>query len=280
MKSYIGENKSVKVGLLAGYGQLPSIAIKNLKAEGHFVVTIAFNEEINTDLSSASDKIYTFSVGQAGKVLKTLEKESVEAVLFAGKINKSLLYSNLKLDLFSINVLMHLKDRKDDTIMLKIVELLEERGIHVLRQVDIFKDLIVEEGVLTKKKPTKNELKDIEFGFEIAKEIGRLDIGQTVVVKDMAVMAVEAIEGTDETVKRGCLYAKKDAVVVKVAKPSQDLRFDVPTVGVDTLKNMNDNGGKVLALESGRTFVVNKEECVEFANKNNMIIVGLKRGKE
>ncbi|KAA0257737.1 DUF1009 domain-containing protein [Deferribacter autotrophicus] len=265
----------MKIGLLAGYGQLPLIAIRNLKAEGHFVVTIAFNEEINTDLSFVSDKIYTFSVGQAGKVLNTLEKESVEAVLFAGKINKSLLYSNLKLDLFSMKVLMSLKDRKDDTIMLKIVELLEERGIHVLKQTDVFKDLIVEEGVLTKKKPSKNELKDIEFGFEMAKEIGRLDIGQTVVVKDMAVMAVEAIEGTDEAIKRGCMYAKKDGVVVKVAKPSQDLRFDVPTVGVDTLKNMKDNGGKILALEAGKTFIVDKEKCVEFANQNKMVILGV-----
>ncbi|MGA1862419.1 UDP-2,3-diacylglucosamine diphosphatase LpxI [Deferribacter thermophilus] len=270
----------MKTAVLAGYGKLPLIAINNLKDLGHEVITIAFNEEINIDLSDASDKIYKFSVGQAKKVLDTLEKEKVESVLFAGKINKSLLYSNLKFDMFSIKLLMSLKDRKDDTIMLKIVELLEERGIKVLEQTEILKNLLIEEGGLTKLKPNKDEWDDIRFGFNIAKELGRVDIGQTVVVKNMAVMAVEAIEGTDEAIKRGCNYAKKDAVVVKVAKPFQDFRFDVPTVGIDTLKNIKDNKGKVLALEAGKTFIIDKEECIKFADKNKMIIVGIRGENE
>lgn len=269
----------MKTAVLAGYGNLPLIAINNLKAMGHEVVTIAFNEEINTDLSGVSDKIYKFSVGQAKKVLDTLEKERVESVLFAGKINKSLLYSNLKFDMFSVKLLMSLKDRKDDTIMLKIVELLEEKGITVLKQTDVFKDLLVEEGVLTKMKPTGQEMEDILFGFKVAKEIGRVDIGQTVVVKNKAVMAVEAIEGTDEAIKRGCKYAKNGGVIVKVSKPCQDLRFDVPTVGIDTLKNIKDNKGKILALEANKTFVVDKNECVKFANKNKLVIVGI-RGED
>ncbi len=263
----------MKVGLLAGYGELTVNAVQNLKNNGYEVVVLAFNEEINCDLSSYVDKLYTVSVGQVGKVLKILQKENIKNVAFAGKINKTLLYSNLKLDLIAIRELVKLVNRNDDTIMNAVMDILDKRGISVMKQTEILNNLLVEKKVLSKKKPSKAQWEDIEYGFKMAKEIGRLDIGQTVVVKNKAVMAVEAIEGTDKAIERGCQFAKKGAVVVKTAKPNQDERFDVPTVGVDTLKKLFDNNGEVLAIESGKTFVVELEKCIEYANKKSLVFV-------
>lgn len=270
----------MKIGLLAGYGALPLDVARNLKSDGHEVVTIAFNEEITCDLSPFSSKIYTVSVGQAGKVIKTLKNELIQHIIFAGKINKSLLFSNLKLDLYAMKLLMKLKDRKDDTIMLAVVNALASEGIEVLKQTEILRNLLIGPSVLSKKKPTKEEMNDIAFGYRMAKEMGHLDIGQTVVIKDMAVMAVEAIEGTDVAIERGCLLAKKGAVVVKVAKPKQDERFDVPTVGVDTLKKLSDNNGRVLAVEADSTLIVDLDECIKYANEKSLILISYGEANE
>lgn len=263
----------MKIGLLAGYGTLPIEAAKNLTRDGHDVVTIAFNEEITYDLSPFSSVVHTISVGQAGKVIKTLKQEQVQQIVFAGKINKTLLFSNLKLDFYAMKLLMKLKDRKDDTIMLGVVDALQKEGLEVISQADVLKDLFVTASVLSKKKPSKSDMEDIHFGFQTAKMISGADIGQTVIVKDKAVMAVEAIEGTDAAIERGCQLAGKGAVVVKVAKPNQDPRFDVPTVGVDTLRKLSDNKGKILAFEAGATFVSDLDECIEYVNQNSLILI-------
>ena len=263
----------MKIGLLAGYGELTVDAAVNIKNQNHELVVLAFNETINQDLSTYADKLYTVSVGQPGKILKILKKEQIKHVAFVGKVNKTLLYSNLKLDLTAVKELVKLKNRNDDTIMYAVVDFFNRNGITVIKQTEILNNLLTDEKVLSKKKPSKPQWEDIKYGYKIAKEIGSLDIGQTVVVKNKAVMAVEAIEGTDKAIERGCRLAKKNAVVVKVAKPDQDERFDVPTVGVDTLKNLFDNNGEVLAIESGETFVVNIDECIEYANKKSLIFV-------
>jgi DUF1009 family protein len=263
----------LKIGLLAGYGELTVNAVSNLKKIGYEVIVLAFNEEINQDLSPYADKLYTVSVGQLRKILKILEKEKISQVAFIGKINKTLLYSNLKLDFMAIKELLKLKNRNDDTIMNAVVDLFAEKGIIVMKQTEMLKDLLISERFLSKKKPTKTQWEDIKYGYEMAKKIAGLDIGQTIVVKNQAVMSVEAIEGTDKAIERGCMLAKNGAVAVKVAKPNQDERFDVPTVGVDTLKKLFDNNGKVLAIEAGKTFVVNPEECIEYANKKSLVFV-------
>ncbi|MEF3255722.1 MAG: UDP-2,3-diacylglucosamine diphosphatase LpxI [Deferribacterales bacterium] len=263
------------VGLIAGYGKLPLIAYQKLQEIYGDVIVISITEESTVDFKGIGAKVYEFSVGQIGKIIKTLNKESVREILFAGKVNKSLLYKNLKLDLLAIKLLFTLENRNDDTIMLKIVEELNKNGISVLKQTDILKDLFLESGVHSKKKPGKSIYEDISFGFRIAKEIGKLDIGQTVVVKKKAVMAVEAIEGTDAAIERGCRLAREGAVVVKVSKPKQDERFDVPTVGIDTLKKIKDNNGVCLAIESGKTFVVDKEEVIKYCNDNGIIIISI-----
>jgi len=163
----------------------------------------------------------------------------------------------------------------DDAVMLLVVDELKKVGAEVIDQTIFIKHLMVPNGILGNLKPTEEQLKDIEYGFEIAKQMGKIDIGQSVVVKDKMIMAVEAIEGTDKCIKRGCKLAKKGAVIVKVAKPSQDKRFDIPTVGLKTLENIKRNRASVLAVEANETIMVDKNKVIEYANKNNIVVVAV-----
>lgn len=266
----------MRTGLIAGYGVLPKIAAVNLVSKGHDVLVIALDEEVTESFSDVKGvEVVKISVTQTGKIIKTLKNNNAKRVLFAGKVNKTLVFSSLKFDLTAVKLLASLKNRKDDTIMDAVCSLLNENGMEIIPQTEALDCLYLDKGVYSKKKPTQEQLEDVEFGLAAARELGRLDIGQTVVVKDKAVMALEAIEGTDKAVIRGCQLAKNGAVIVKCAKPSQDLRFDIPTVGVDTLKNISDNKGAVLAVEAGRTFVVDKEECIRFADENKIIFMAV-----
>lgn len=266
----------MKIAILAGYGKLPLFAVESLQQANKEFIVIAFSEEFNQNLEDDGIVVYNLSVGQVGKILDILKSENVTDVVFAGKVNKSLLYNNLKLDMKAVKILFSLKDRKDDTIMRAVIDELNKIGINVLKQTDVLKNLLAEEDISIGKSLSSKEREDVEFGFKVAKELGRLDIGQTVVIKNKAVMALEAIEGTDAAIERGLKLAKKGGVVVKVAKPHQDERFDVPTVGVDTLKKIADNKGRLLAVEAGKTFIVDKKECEDFAKKNRITLISVK----
>ncbi len=266
-----------KLGIIAGKGTLPVTIAEEAKKQGYTVVMIAL-DPVADSINGSADRVYRINVGKFGKLIDTLKKEGVKEVIMAGKVSKTLLYKNKTIipDVRALKLLMKLPDRKDDTILQAITKELEKEGICLLETAHLTKNLLINEGVLTKRKPTKDEKRDIEFGFRIAKEIGRLDIGQTVVVKDRAVMAVEAIEGTDEAIRRGGLLAGKGAVVVKVGKPQQDMRYDVPVIGLETLKTMQSVGATVLAAEAGTTIVVDKEEIIRFANKHKISILGVR----
>ncbi len=254
---------------------MPFIWARAARGKGAEVVAVAIAEEAKKGLDGIVSRLHSFSVGQVGKIIKAFKDEGIKELVFIGKVNKSLIFKDIKFDLRAIALLARLKDRKDDTIMLAIVDELKKDGIDVIEQTIFLEDMIPSPGVLAKRKPTKEETADIEFGMEMAKGIAGLDIGQTVVVKNKAVMAVEAIEGTDEAIKRGGALCRDGIVVVKVAKPDQDLRFDIPTVGMDTLRNVIDAGGKVLAIEAGKTFVVDMENLVKEADKNGVAIVAV-----
>ena len=161
--------------------------------------------------------------------------------------------------------------------MKAVVRELEKNGIKIHKTTAFTENLLAHEGVLTRKKPTRDDLQDIEFGWDIAKKMGKLDIGQTVVVKNKAVMAIEAIEGTDEAVIRGGVLAGKDAVVIKVSKPMQDMRFDVPVVGIETLNSMKKSGARVLAVESEKCIIIEKENFLKEPNKSGIVVVGIKK---
>jgi UDP-2,3-diacylglucosamine hydrolase len=264
-----------KLGLICGSGELPFAVAQEARSKGHYVFAIGLEPVAEKALASAVDEIKWISVGKLGSVIDALKKAGIKEAVMAGKVPKSLLYkSKITPDLRAVKVLFSLKDRSDDAILLAVAKELEKDGITLLNTTDFSSRLLTPEGTLTKGVPSDDEWKDIAFGFKMAKEMGRLDIGQTVVVKNQAVMAVEAIEGTDEAIRRGGSLAGHGAVVIKVSKPQQDLRFDVPVVGMDTLRAMIEVKARVLALEADKSILLNREELLMKADKSKISIVG------
>ncbi len=266
------------IGLLAGIGTLPVEFIEAVKMQGYRVVCIAVTPGIEPKLSEIADVYYDISAFKLDKVIKTLVKEEVKEVTMIGKVTKEWLYKSHTLpDLRALKLLNKLRKMnfKDDTITLAIVDELAKDGISVLDQTKYLKPLMPGPQVFTRKKPTDAEMADVLFGFETAKAIGAIDLGQTVVVKGQAVMAVEAIEGTDACIKRGGTLARGGAVVVKTAKPQQDTRFDMPAVGLTTLRSMEESGCTVLAIEAYRTLFAEKEQVLAEANKKGIVILAV-----
>jgi DUF1009 family protein len=264
-----------KLGLIAGSGELPFAVASEARAKGYAVIAIGLAPVADKALASVVDEFKWINVGRLGSIISALKKEGVKEAVMAGKVPKSLLYKGtITPDLRAVKVLFSLKDRSDDSILLAITGELEKDGITLLNTTDFSSGLLTPGGVLTRNAPSRKEWRDIAFGFRIAKEIGGLDIGQTVVVKDMAVMAVEAIEGTDAAIRRGGALAGPGAVVIKVSKPQQDMRFDVPAVGMDTLAAMIEIKAGVLAIERARSIVLNKKEMLKKADKSGISVVG------
>jgi hypothetical protein len=263
------------LGLIAGQGELPRAVAMDARAKGYKVVAVALDSLADDSLESCVDVMGRFNVGKVGKIIEFLKKNNVKETVMAGKVPKSLLYKgDIKLDLKAIKLLFSLKDRRDDSILLAASKELEKHGIRLLDMTDFCSGLLTPEGVLTSTKPSRSEWKDIKFGFKMAKEIGRLDIGQTVVVKEQAVMAVEAIEGTDEAIRRGGRLANGGATVVKVSKPEQDMRFDVPVVGMKTLQTMIEAKIRVLAVEAGKSIFLQRDEFIKEAEEAGITVVG------
>lgn len=263
-----------KVGLIAGIGNLPVEFMRAAQHEGYEVVVISVVTDGAPELQAEADAYYQISVFKSDTVIKTFLKEGVTDVTMLGKVTKEHLYKKITTipDMRTIKLLNRLRNRKDDTIMLAIVDELEKEGLSVADQTKYMRSLMPPVGVMTTRKPTDMEQLDIEFGFTIAKQMGALDIGQTVVVKEQAAMAIEAIEGTDACIVRGGTLAREGAVVVKTAKPNQDVRFDVPAVGMKTLESMISSNCKVLAMEAKRTIFVEQEAVLHKANELGIVI--------
>ncbi len=264
-----------KLGLIAGTGELPKAVASEARAQGYTVFAIALDPLADRSLSSCVDEIKWVNVGKFGEIIGTLTKYEIKEAIMVGKVPKSLLYkSKIIPDLRAMKLLFSLKDRSDESILQAIATELEKEGINLLNIASLSSTLITPEGILTEDNLTEDEWKDIAFGWKIAKEMGRLDIGQTVVVKNQAVMAVEAIEGTDEAIKRGGRLAGKGAVVVKVSKPNQDMRFDLPVVGLNTIGSMIEVGARTLAVEAKKSIILNKDKMIEESKKAGISVVG------
>ena len=269
-------NKMERIGLLAGAGKLPLEFASVATSLGYEVYAIALLDETEEALKEVATNYAKISIGQLESLIRHLKENDIKTVTMLGKVTKELLFNNkVQPDAAMTRLIMTLPDRKDDTVMLGFIKELQNAGMTAFDQTALIKKLMPEKGAITKREPTENEKKDIEFGFKIAKELGRLDIGQTVVVKNLAVMALEAIEGTDACILRGGELAKGDAVVVKVAKPKQDNRFDVPTVGLTTIESMIKAGAKTLAIEAGETLLVEKEKVQHLAEANGISVVAV-----
>ncbi|OGW37912.1 MAG: hypothetical protein A2010_13075 [Nitrospirae bacterium GWD2_57_9] len=262
-----------KIGLIAGNGNFPLAFARAARDKGLQVIAVAHEGETLPELAELVDGIYWVKVGQLGKLIKVFKDQNVADVLMAGGIKKTRLFGGAMPDLRGMAVLARMIHKKDDSLLRAVAQELESEGITVRESTLYLDNLIAQPGVLTRRKPTKDEQQDIEFGWQTAKEIGRLDIGQTVVVKDQAVLAVEAIEGTDEAIRRGGGLCGEGAVVVKICKPQQDLRFDLPAIGPETMKSMQDVKASCLAIEAGKTIILDRETVIAEADRANITIV-------
>lgn len=265
------------VGIISGTGELPAIIARDARERGYRVITVALENLALPVMNELSDEIRWVNAGKLGEIIDTFKGFGVTEAIMAGKVPKSLLYkSGVVPDFRAIKLLFSLKSRSDDAILNALTRELECEGIRILDTATFSPHLLTPEKVLTDSAPTADEWKDVEFGWKIAKEIGKLDIGQTVVVKGQAVMAVEAIEGTDEAILRGGKWAGSGAVVVKVSKPQQDMRLDVPVIGPDTLKAMAEVGARVLAVEALKSIIIDRERLAREADGAGITIVGYK----
>lgn len=264
-----------KQGLIAGDGLLPVKMAKAAKENGFEVVAISLSADNYAQLKKYCSKVYSFCPGEAMKIEKTLVDEGIKQLTFLGKVNKKVLLKRPKFDAKAIEFLKKAIRLNDDKVMLMIIEEMDRIGVTILDQTIFIKDLMIPSGVLGNVQPTQEQIDDVNYGYWLAKETGKLDIGQSVVIRDKMIMAVEAIEGTDLCIKRGCKIAKKNARIIKVAKPKQDKRFDIPTVGLRTLKTMKKGKADLLAVEANETIIVDQEAVVEYANKHNIVIMAV-----
>lgn len=264
-----------KQGLIAGDGQLPVKMAQYAKENGFEVVCISLSSDNYRELKKYCSKVYSFAPGEPKKIRQVLVDEGVKQLTFLGKVNKRILLKRPKFDSMALDFLKRAVRLNDDKVMLMIIEELEQIGVTVLDQTIFIKNLMIPSGVLGKVQPTKTQIADVNYGYEIAKEIGKLDIGQSVVIKDKMIMAVEAIEGTDKCIKRGAKLARKGACVIKVAKPDQDCRFDIPAIGLKTLKTMRRKRAKLIAVEAGKTIIVDQEKTIKYADKHDIVIMAV-----
>ena len=241
------------IGLLAGYGQFPVVFAQAARRLGLHVVCVGITEEAGPELKDLVDHFYWSGPAQLGKMINRFKKHGVKNVVMAGKIHKAnLLHKPWKI----FNLAPDLRN--------------------FASALDYIPEILVQSGTLTRRGPTNSEMQDIYFGWKLAREMGRLDVGQSVAVKDRAVLAIEAIEGTDKNIIRAGEYCKSGGfVVVKVAKPNQDRRFDVPTIGIDTIQTLHKARGKVLAIEAGQTIFLSEKNAVNLANELGITIIAL-----
>ncbi|MDQ6992372.1 MAG: UDP-2,3-diacylglucosamine diphosphatase LpxI [Mariprofundus sp.] len=261
------------IGMIAGYGHFPLELAQTLTDEGFEVHVVAAREETFKEIESLVASTCWLHVGQIGGMIKAFKRAKVDQIVMAGKIRKLHLFRNFRPDLTAMKGLLRLKDRRDDSILNIISDLLCEAGLTLIDQTRYAGEMLAAEGLLAGPKITKQQA-DITFGYEHAKVIAGLDIGQTIVVQDLAVLAVEAIEGTDAAILRGGALGSGKAAVIKVAKPAQDLRFDVPAVGPDTLETMHDSGCSLLAIEAGKTLIIERSRFHLLADKLGISVYG------
>jgi DUF1009 family protein len=264
------------LGLIAGNGNFPLVFAKSARRQGFRICAIAFPEETSPQLKTLVDEIHWISIGQLGTLIKVFKTAHVQQAFMAGQIRHKRLFANLKLDLRAIALMALLKDKRADSILRGVADTLGKEGIRLESPLPFLQECLPQPGILTRRKPNNQEKKDIQFGYTIAKHIAGADIGQTVVVRNQAVLAVEAMEGTDACIDRGGKFAKKDAVVVKVTKPNQDLRFDMPVVGPQTIKSMMKVKASVIAFDAGQTLLLQPETTLAMANQARISMVALK----
>lgn len=265
------------IGLIAGNGRFPFLVLEEAKRRSVPVVTIAIEDETEPAIQELAANLHWIGLGEVGRCVRILKDAGIHRALMAGQVKHKKIFGLLRPDWLLLKVLSRLKTRNPDAILKAVAEVLSEEGIDLMDSTSFLTSLIASSGTIGRRSPTRAEKQDIRFGFGMAKELSRLDIGQTVVVKDRAVVAAEAMEGTDETIRRaGTIVSSAPAglTVVKVARPHQDMRFDVPVVGPSTIDSMVTAGALVLALEAGKTLLLERDELIRRADEAAIAVVG------
>jgi DUF1009 family protein len=268
-----------KIGLIAGNGRFPFLVLDAARRAGHDVVVIALKEETFPDLAEVAARppvapIHWLSLGELGKCVTLLKQASVSTALMAGQVKHTRLYGDLAADGALHGVLMRLKSRNTDALISGVAEVLRDHGIELIESTAFLAPLLARSGVLTRRGPTAEQQADIDFGYRVADTVAGLDIGQTIAVKSAAVIAVEAMEGTDAVIARAGQLAGSGVRIVKVAKPNQDMRFDVPVIGVSTIEAMKAAGADLLAVDAGRTLLIDGDAVIRAADDAGICVVG------
>ncbi len=267
-----------RIGLIAGNGRFPFLALQGARSLGHDVTVVAVKEEAFPELEGAARDagadLHWVSLGHLGKCIKILKAAGAGQALMAGQVKHAKIFSGIVPDLTLLSVLTRLRARNTDALISAVAEVLRGEGIELLDSTAFLEPLLARPGVLTRREPTAGERDDLAFGYRMADAIAGLDIGQTIVVKDKAVVAVEAMEGTDAVIRRAGEIAGPGTRIVKVAKPKQDMRFDVPVVGVATIEVMQVAGATAMTIDAGKTLVVDGERFFDAANAAGIAVVG------
>lgn len=262
------------LGLIAGNGKFPILFTRKAKAEGYRVVAAGVEGDTSFFLRLFTDKFILIKAGELRKLFSFLKDQGVRQVIMAGQVDpQNLFREDIKLDDDFKKLFEAMQDRKADTIFSAVADKLQNEGMELVDSTFLLKDHLAPKGTWTRRAPTLKELADIEFGRNIARAMGAIDVGQTVVVKDRAIVAIEAMEGTDRAIARGGRIAQGGAVVVKMSKPGQDLRFDVPVIGPRTIRAMARFKAACLGIEAGKTIVIDRDTCVRLADQYGICIV-------
>lgn len=264
-----------KVGLIAGNGKLPELFLNQCILKGIEPFSVYLFESVEESVKKHKNSV-KYSVAQVGKIISYFKKNGIKHLIMLGKVEKNLIFSNLKFDLTATKILLSTKNKKDKNILKAIIDYIESENIEVLPQNYLMDEYIAGNEIYTKVLPSKNEEKTIEIGIEAARMLTDIDAGQTVVVKDESVIALEGVEGTDKAILRGGELAGKNCIVVKMARHHQDYRIDIPTIGLETIKKVVEINGRGIIIEADKMLFIDKEEVIKFANKNKIFIKGIK----
>ncbi|MEO6213217.1 MAG: UDP-2,3-diacylglucosamine diphosphatase LpxI [Vicinamibacterales bacterium] len=273
-----------RIGIIAGNGRFPFLALQGARSLGHDVTVVAVKEEAFPELEQAahdaSASFHSVSLGHLGKCIKILQQNGVSQAVFAGQVKHAKIFSGIVPDMTLLSVLTRLKARNTDALISAVAEVMRERGIEFLDSTAFLGPLLARDGQLTRRIPTDSEQADLAFGYGVADVIAGLDVGQTVVVKDKAVVAVEGMEGTDEVIARAGRLAGGGVRVVKVAKPKQDMRFDVPVIGLATIETMKAAGATAMSVDAERTLVLDGDRVFAAAHQAGIAIIGRPRSAQ
>ena len=262
------------LGLIAGNGRFPFLVAEAARKAGRRVVAVAIREEADPAVESVVDETHWVSLGQLGRAIDALRGAGVEEAVMAGQVKHRQIFSDVVPDMKLLGVIARLAFKNTDSLLGGVADALERDGIRLLPSVALLAEELAVPGAMSRRSPSRDELRDVEYGREVARHLALKDLGQTVVIKDRAAVALEAMEGTDEVIERAGRIAGAGIVVVKVAKPRQDMRFDVPVVGEATVNAIERAGGRVLAVQAGKTLLLDKRAVVSAADRAGIALWG------